>query len=153
MRESVIAGAHDHDPVTGPGQFNAPEAITVDSNGDVYVADTGNHRIQKFNSDGDFIWEKGSLGSDPEKFNYPRDIAVDKDGYLYVADSYNNRVQKLDTNGNFILQWDEVDSVHGITTDDDGYIYASSFYGGQIRKLTSEGTMITSWGDHGSEPC
>jgi DNA-binding beta-propeller fold protein YncE len=83
---------------TGEGQFTVPYNVDVDSNGDVWVADRGNHRIQKFDKDGNFLFKFDSFGSKEGQFNNPRQIAVDKDiKYLYVVDSKNNRIQKFDT--------------------------------------------------------
>jgi len=80
---------------SGDGQLCVPEGITVDSSGYIYVADTVNHRIQKFSSSGDFITKWGSDGSGNGQFHVPAGIAVDSSGYVYVADSDNNRVQKF----------------------------------------------------------
>ncbi len=80
---------------SGNGQLCTPEGIAVDSSGYIYVADTVNHRIQKFSSSGDFITKWGSDGSGNGQFHVPAGIAVDSSGYVYVADSDNNRVQKF----------------------------------------------------------
>src|SRR3972149_2566124 len=65
----------------------------VDREGAVYVADSGNHRIQKFTPDGTFITEFGNYGSDPGEFHFPMDLAVSSDGKVYVVDTFNNRTQ------------------------------------------------------------
>jgi DNA-binding beta-propeller fold protein YncE len=79
-----------------------PEGITVDTDGNVYVADTNNNRIQKFDSDGNFLAKWGSLGTNDREFSLPEGIAVDADGNVYVADTNNNRIQKFDGMGNTI---------------------------------------------------
>ena len=78
---------------TAPGQFDSPFGITVDEGGNVYVADTKNHRVQVFTGDGTFLTEWGSLGIGPGQFSAPQGIAVDVAGRVYVADSYNDRIQ------------------------------------------------------------
>jgi sugar lactone lactonase YvrE len=78
---------------SNPGELNLPEDVDVDSNGYVYVADSGNHRIQVFspaNASG-IVW--GSQGTGKGQFNYPQGISVPAPGHVYVADSHNNRVQ------------------------------------------------------------
>jgi DNA-binding beta-propeller fold protein YncE len=65
----------------------------VGSSSNVYVADTGNHRIQKFDSSGKFITMWGSEGSGDGKFYLPHGIAVDSSGYVYVTDRGNSRVE------------------------------------------------------------
>ncbi|KPJ50445.1 MAG: hypothetical protein AMJ38_01785 [Dehalococcoidia bacterium DG_22] len=89
---------------TGPGRFIKPVGLAVDSEGNLYVADSGNHRVQKFDSEGGFIAEVGSLGDGEGKFNEPWGVAVDSEGNLYVADTWNNRIQKFDHDLNFLTQ-------------------------------------------------
>jgi DNA-binding beta-propeller fold protein YncE len=59
------------------------------------VADTWNHRIQKFDSNGNFIAKWGSLGSGDGEFDSPCGVAVDTQGFVYVADEDNHRIQKF----------------------------------------------------------
>src|SRR5713226_3775049 len=69
---------------SGDGQFNLPDGLGVDSSGNVYVADAGNSRIQKFTSGGAFITKWGGLGSGDGQFNIPEGVAVDSSGNVYV---------------------------------------------------------------------
>jgi sugar lactone lactonase YvrE len=78
---------------SGPGQFNQPLGITVDQVGNVYVADTYNHRIQVFSNDGAFLYGWGSYGPAPGQFSRPSAIRAGPDGRIYVSDTWNNRVQ------------------------------------------------------------
>lgn len=78
---------------TGDGQFTRSAGIAVDASGNVYVADMGNHRIQKFDSNGGFITKWGVSGIDQGKFSSPIGIAVDVSGNVYVADMTNNNIQ------------------------------------------------------------
>ncbi len=81
---------------SGDGQFISPAGVAVDSSGNVYVADTGNHRIQKFTSDGHFVTKCGVEGSGDGQFRNPADVAVDSSGNVYVADTGNHRIQKFE---------------------------------------------------------
>jgi DNA-binding beta-propeller fold protein YncE len=65
----------------------------VDASGNVYVADAGNNRIQKFSSSGTLITMWGSLGTGNGQFSNPSGVAVDASGNVYVADTFNNRIQ------------------------------------------------------------
>jgi sugar lactone lactonase YvrE len=78
---------------TGPGQFNTPYALALDASGNVYVADTFNHRVEVFTSSGALIATWGSYGSAPGQFYRPMGIAVGTDGRVFVADTYNDRIQ------------------------------------------------------------
>jgi DNA-binding beta-propeller fold protein YncE len=72
---------------TGDGQFNWPSALSIDSNGNVYVADTNNQRIQKFTDKGIFLDKWGSHGNGEGEFYTPFDIAVDSNDDIYVLDT------------------------------------------------------------------
>ena len=96
----------------GSGKLNLPQGIAVYKDSDdnatyVYVADTGNNRIVKFQYTGNsssglsYVTAAGSGGSGTSSFNTPVDIALDKCGNLWVTDQLNNRVQVLDKNLNF----------------------------------------------------
>lgn len=79
-----------------PSYFNSPSDIAIDNrNGDIYVVDTGNNRIQRFNSEGNFLSEFGQFGSENGSFNSPWGIAVDNQGFVYISDSKNGRLQKF----------------------------------------------------------
>src|SRR5574340_849041 len=77
--------------LTRDGNVQYPQGIAVDAAGTrVYVADTGNHRIQKFTSSGDFILTWGSQGAGDGQFSYPGGVAVDPAGNVYVVDTANH---------------------------------------------------------------
>ncbi|HEY8491403.1 MAG TPA: flippase activity-associated protein Agl23 [Dehalococcoidia bacterium] len=90
---------------TAPGAFNQPAGIAVGPDGSVYVADTHNHRIQKFGPDGRFVAQAGAPGAAPSQFNEPWGLAVDARGYVYVADTWNHRIQKLDPDLRYVTSW------------------------------------------------
>jgi DNA-binding beta-propeller fold protein YncE len=99
-------------PIVMVSTPNAPEGLSVDFAGDVYVADFFGYRIQKFDSNGKFItkWGSGQPDSGDGKFGLdrwggPSDVAVDNRGHVYVVEAGNNRIQKFDSNGKFITKW------------------------------------------------
>jgi hypothetical protein len=122
---------------TGPlgGEFIAAFGIATDAGSNVYVADTFNHRIQKFDSFGTFdrTWGKGvnmttggnlctaaslntckagSTGPLGGELNTPDGVATDAAGNVYVADTFNHRIQKFDSVGTWDRAWGRnVDSV------------------------------------------
>jgi len=80
---------------TGNGQFNGPGGIAVDGSGNVFVADNGNNRIQKFDNAGTFLTTWGSFGIGNGQFFGPQGVAVDGSGNVFVAEFGNNRIQKF----------------------------------------------------------
>ena len=79
--------------------FHIPSDIATDDQGNIYILDAGNHRIQKFDSDGNYIETIGSRGQGPGEFYLPLSLEVDPRGYLYVSDPQNQRVQILKPDG------------------------------------------------------
>ena len=139
------------------GKFFMPEGVTIDGDGFIYVADTGNHRIQKFDTNGAFIRKWGSYGTSDGAFDSPKSIAADADGFIYVADTDNHRIQKFDRNGTFIAQWgsagigDEwLGEPGGIAVDPAGYIYVADRDNIRIQKFDRNGTFVTGWGSSGT---
>ena len=84
--------------------FKNPRAITIDSTDNIYVADSGNSQIKKFDPTGKLLLSWGSFGSGDGQFRNPSGILVDQK-YVYIADTGNARIQKFDKNGNFVLTW------------------------------------------------
>lgn len=96
------------------GQFDKPRGIAIDKDGNYFVSDDQNLRIQKFDKTGKFVTAFGSKGDADGQFNPindegigtgPSGIATDKDGNVYVADTWNHRIQKFDNNGKFLAKW------------------------------------------------
>jgi DNA-binding beta-propeller fold protein YncE len=90
---------------TKNGQFSEPQGIATDSKGNVYVADTLNHRVQVFDSNGKYKSSFGKFGEKSGEFRFPHDIVVDSKGNIYVADSQNGRVQKFNDKYKFVKAW------------------------------------------------
>lgn len=141
---------------TGPGQFRAPQGITVDAAGDVWVADSNNNRIQHFDSQGNFINQWGSFGSSNTQFSAPHGVAVGPDGSVYVADTGNYRVQRFDRSGNFINGWPgdgtpagAFNLPDGVAVGPDGSVYVSDGNNNRVQKFTADGAPILKWGSTG----
>jgi DNA-binding beta-propeller fold protein YncE len=88
---------------SSPGKFIGPTGICVAPDGNLYVSDSGNNRVQKLTPEGDFIFEFGT--SLEGKLYSPTGVAVDKKGTVYVADKGNKRIVLYDTEGNYITEW------------------------------------------------
>ncbi len=88
------------------GLFYGPRGIAVSPEGDVFVADTGNKRVQVFDADGNFLREFGGWGTGPGQLDEPVGIAISPEGTVAVADTWNLRVQLFDEQGVPLTQWD-----------------------------------------------
>src|SRR5688572_20151687 len=117
----VVAGDQ-----TGPGQFDSPFGVAVDAEGNVYVADTGNHRIQKLSAAGQPLAQWGG----PGHFMQPLGLALDDQGNVYVADTGNDRIQKLSSAGEPLAVWGgpgtgpgQFASPTGVAVDRQGNVY------------------------------
>jgi len=77
------------------GWFKTATAVAVGPQGNIFVADFYNHRIQKFTAAGKFLVAFGSRGKNAGQFEGPTDVAVDADGNVYVVDLGNNRIEKF----------------------------------------------------------
>jgi DNA-binding beta-propeller fold protein YncE len=114
---------------SGPNEFNAPSAVLVAPNGDIFVADghgrETNARIVKFSRDGQFIKTWGKKGSAPGELDIPHALAMDSQGRLFVADRQNNRLQIFDQDGKFLDQWTQFSRPSGLYIDKNDVIYVA----------------------------
>jgi len=113
----------------GPDEFNAPSAVLVAPNGDIFVGDGhgGNTkaRIVKFSKDGKFIKTWGKKGTAPGEIDIPHALAMDSQGRLFVGDRNNNRIQIFDQEGTFLDQWPQFSRPSGIFIDKHDTIYVA----------------------------
>jgi DNA-binding beta-propeller fold protein YncE len=125
-------------------EFYGPRGIAVASNGDVYVADTGNRRIEVFDANGRYLFSFGSSGSAPGQFTEPSSVAVGGDR-VYVADYWNQRVQIFDLQGKPISQFPVPIWQSGsydepaIAVDAQGHVYVPDPENARILIYTSSG--------------
>jgi DNA-binding beta-propeller fold protein YncE len=139
---------------SGKGQFDSPTGIALDSNGNVFVADTSNGRIETFSPSGAFLSTIGSQGSGHGQLGGPNGIAIDRTGNIYVAEAGNHRVQKLATDGAFAAEWKGPEpGFYGprrIAIGSDDSIYVVDQGHARIVKFSSDGRVLTVWGDKGT---
>jgi hypothetical protein len=141
---------------SGDREFSGPQGLAVDENGNLYVADTGNHRICKWDAEGNAQgwigggvdgWQTGgasSAGTDQRSFTNPADVAVDSAGNIFVADTGNHRICKWSPGGDSLgwigdgaTGWQSgeaplattsyagFDSPQGLGLEEDGDIYVA----------------------------
>jgi DNA-binding beta-propeller fold protein YncE len=130
---------------TNGGQFYGPRGLAF-YNGELYVSDTGNERVQVFTPDGAFVRMWGTTGSEQGNLLEPVGIAVAADGTVMVADSHNARIARFDTDGNPLDPW-PVESWTGLTffepyiaVGPDGSVYVTNSANGTIDTFSPDGT-------------
>lgn len=144
-------------------QFEWPVSVAVDGTGNVYVAEEGRDRVQKFDPTGTLLWRVGRQvqGFTPNvstyDFSNPSGIAVDPTGQIYVADTGNARVVKLSSQGQWLATWGRrlrprLDTAQlrrpvAIALDGNNYVYVLDADTGRVHKFSNTGaTYLGSWG-------
>ena len=118
---ATFGTAPDTTKPAGPFDLFGPRDAAIDRDGNIWVTDTGNDRIQVFTLGGEFVRTVGSSGKGEGQFDEPVGIDIAKDGTVYVADMYNRRVQVLNADGTFRSQF-TVDGWGGQEVNDKPYI-------------------------------
>ncbi len=133
----------------GPGFLNSPVGLAVDLQENIFVADTENHLIQKYDKNGKYLQNWGGEGSENGKFSWPYGIAVDQNGDIYVSDNGNCRIQKYDSK---LGEWKEfgkaIVSPWGIALTLDAIFVADNFKS-RILKFFKNGQQDIAWGSNG----
>ncbi|WP_457643091.1 SMP-30/gluconolactonase/LRE family protein [Persephonella sp.] len=127
-------------PGTKEGEFNRPTYTAVDSEGNLYVADSMNARIQIFDKEGRFIRMFGTRGTTIGTFANPRGIALDSDGNIYVTDTLLSAVQIFNKKGDLLLVFGHYGTQNGefaypidVSISKSDYIYISDSYNMRIQ--------------------
>jgi DNA-binding beta-propeller fold protein YncE len=142
----------------GDGQFRNPLAVALDAEDNIYVADTDNHRVQKFDAQGKFLAKWGGYGDGDGQFDLPSGITVDRQGNVYVVDTDNNRIQKFAADGKFLATWGssgrkegEFYRPKGIAADKDGNVYVADCNNHRIQKFSPTGKFLGAFGQGGRD--
>ena len=122
------------------GRFLFPTNVAVDRQGNIYVADTGNYRVQILDPAGKFIRAFGAQGDAPGEFIRPKGIAVDSQGHIYVADAEFNNFQIFTPEGQPLLAVGMLGSepgqfalLAGLYIDSEDQIYTTEMYHGRVQ--------------------
>lgn len=142
---------------SGSGAFRYPNGVAVSTNGTVFVADTNNHRVQAFSSEGGFLASWGGRGSAAGQFNFPRGVAVDQAGQIFVADTANHRVQVFSADGTLVRSWGgsgtgagQFSGPYGVAVDAAGHVFIADTGNHRVQKFHADGTFVAAWGSLGT---
>lgn len=123
-----------------PGQFARPTNVAVDGDGNLYVTDTSNRRVEIFDADGEFIRTWGKAGDGPGKFARPKGIAIDADGHVWVADAVQDRLQVFTPEGKVLMYLGghgllpgQFGDLAGLTIDKKNRVFTSEQYPGRVQ--------------------
>ncbi len=150
---------------TDPGQFQSPRSVALAPDGSLYVADSGNNRIQHLSPDGKVLDMWGdfadvSKGAAPGgTFNEPWGVAVGPDGSVYVADTWNYRIQKFTSDGKFLLMWgsgpaegqQQFYGPRGIAVDALGHVFVADTGNKRIIIFDANGKYLGEFGAPGAQ--
>jgi DNA-binding beta-propeller fold protein YncE len=143
---------------SGPGEFNSPVGIAIDSQGNIYVADIGNHRVQKLSSAGRPLLEWHTVGSGTgESTEIGYDLALDAAGNVYVTEPHpfssgNDRIEKFSPSGERLAQWGGSGSdpgkfinPTGLALDGKGDVFVVDAGNNRIQELSPTGGYVAQW--------
>jgi uncharacterized protein (TIGR03663 family) len=146
------------------GQYSGPRGVAVAPNGEIYVADTKNHRLQRFSPSGVLISSWGTFADVAEgdapggTFNEPWGIAIAPDGSVYVADTWNHRIQRFSSEGEFIEmfgyfgQAEAPDAFWGprdVVVDPEGRVFITDTGNKRVVIFAESGEYISEFGGFG----
>ncbi|HEX5223662.1 MAG TPA: NHL repeat-containing protein, partial [Solirubrobacteraceae bacterium] len=150
------------------GVVRFPEAVALDPNGYVYVADQLSYVVQKWTAQGTFVNEWGSYGGGHGQFGPIAGLAVDAAGNVYVVDSSHNRIEKFDSSGRYLMSWGHKGSALGdfsfgssqdYTKPPGGgiavageYVYVADSGNNRIERFNLEGQFPIQFGSGGDAP-
>jgi len=137
---------------SGNGQLKYPTAITTNIEGNIIVAEYGNHRIQVFDPDGQYLRKFGTRGSGDGRFYYVHGLAADSEGHIIIADESNNRIQVFNSEGGFLRKFGtqghgdgQFASPHKVAVDRHRNIFVTDRTTLRVQMFNSQGEFLASF--------
>jgi DNA-binding beta-propeller fold protein YncE len=141
LLRKIGATGHNHE-LTTPGDFAKPTGMAVDAEGNLYVCDTLNNRIEIFDADGKFVSAFGKSGDGPGYFSRPKGVAIDSDNHIWVADGMQDRVQVFNqefqlliTFGGHGLLPGQFQGLASIAVDKNNRVFTSEIMPGRVQQF------------------
>lgn len=148
---TLLADYSSADQPSGP--LSSPRGIAVDGQGNIFVADLGNHRIVVFDAQGKVTATWGKKGNAAGEFNEPSGVAIAPSGELLVADSWNGRIEKFSPQGEYVgeisSQAGNFYSPRNVAADAQGYVYVADTGNSCIKKFDADANLVKRWGEFG----
>ena len=142
----------------GLGLFFGPRDIVLIGDDQLLVTDTGNHRLQLMDREGNFISQVGGFGNQPGQFNEPVGLAVAPDGSIYVADTWNGRIQRLSADLVAAGEWrveawfgQSINNKPYLAVDDAGRVYMTDPEGYRVLIFSPSGAYLNRFGQFGTD--
>ncbi len=147
------------------GELSGPSDVAFDSEGNIYVADTNNNRVSKYDANGVFLSSFGGFRSPDITLNQPWSVAVADDGTVFIADTWNHKVIKVGADGRKIKEWGAggVAETGGdpfmlfgpreITLTADGNVLITDTGNGRIIEYTQNGDFVRQFGEKVTDAC
>ena len=140
----------------GRSMFGRPHQIKLDHQGNVWVADQGNHCVMKLTQEGKpllVLGTRGESGDDQRHMNNPTDMVVSPSGDIFVSDGYaNSRVMHFDKRGRFVKMWGklgvrpgEFSLPHAIAMDSKGRLYVADRNNARVQVFNQDGKFLDQW--------
>jgi len=134
---------------TGNGQFKHPAGVASDAQGNIWVVDMENGRLQKFDKEGKYITKFGKEGKGKCELIRPKSVAIDSEGHIWVDDAGNYRVTEFNEAGECFTQFGEMGTKEGqffdaesIAIDAKDNIWVGDTYNHRLQEFSSEGKLI-----------
>ncbi|MFZ1130180.1 MAG: SMP-30/gluconolactonase/LRE family protein [Terriglobales bacterium] len=141
LKRKMGTTGHNHE-LTTPGDFAKPTGLAVDSEGNLYVCDTLNDRIEIFDADGKFIKTFGKNGDGPGYFARPKGVAIDSDDHIWVADGMQDRVQVFNQETQLLISFGghgllpgQFQGIVNIAIDKNNRVFTSEIYPGRVQQF------------------
>jgi DNA-binding beta-propeller fold protein YncE len=141
LKRKIGTTGHKHE-LTTPGDFAKPTGVAVDTEGNLYVCDTLNDRVEVFDADGKFIRTFGKAGDGPGYFARPKGVAIDGDGHIWVSDGQQDRVQVFNQEAQLLITLGghgilpgQFQGLASITIDKDNRVFTSEIFPGRVQQF------------------
>jgi len=132
---------HKHE-LTTQGDFAKPTGLAIDRDGNLYVCDTLNNRIEIFDADGKFVSTFGKAGDGPGYFSRPKGVAIDSDNHIWVADGVQDRVQVFNQEARLLISFGghgllpgQFQGLASIAIDKNNRVFTSEIYPGRVQQF------------------